>query len=262
MAILDIEYFSEVLGMNRHVNVIYPEKSKVADFTGSDIPVLYLLHGMSGNENSWLNRSGIERLIRHTNLAIVMPSTDLGFYVNTTYGMNYFDATAIELPAVIHNFFPNFSTKREKTFIAGLSMGGYGAMRIGLASDKFSHIASLSGVLTFDGMEQQFNNNPAYWSGLFDSFETFKGSDNEILTLAQNYGKNYESNKPKLYQWCGKQDELFAGNEQMAAAFENLGFDLTYETADGIHEWYYWTRQIDRVFDWLPINYQREQRAF
>ncbi|TKV34833.1 esterase family protein, partial [Citrobacter sp. TBCS-11] len=52
---------------------------------------LYLLHGMSGNENSWMIRSGIERLIRHTNLAIVMPSTDLGFYVNTTYGMNYFD---------------------------------------------------------------------------------------------------------------------------------------------------------------------------
>ena len=92
MAVINIEYYSEVLGMNRKVNVIYPESSKVEDFTQTDIPVLYLLHGMSGNENSWIIRSGIERLIRHTNLAIVMPSTDLGFYVNTTYGMNYFDA--------------------------------------------------------------------------------------------------------------------------------------------------------------------------
>ena len=107
MAVINIEYYSEVLGMNRKVNVIYPESSKVEDFTQTDIPVLYLLHGMSGNENSWIIRSGIERLIRHTNLAIVMPSTDLGFYVNTTYGMNYFDAIAHELPKVINNFFPN-----------------------------------------------------------------------------------------------------------------------------------------------------------
>ena len=101
MAVINIEYYSEVLGMIRKVNVIYPESSKVEDFSNTEIPVLYLLHGMSGNENSWMIRSGIERLIRHTNLAIVMPSTDLGFYVNTTYGMNYFDAIALELPKVI-----------------------------------------------------------------------------------------------------------------------------------------------------------------
>lgn len=258
MALLKLEYYSEVLGMNRNVNVIYPEKSKVNDFTETDIPVLYLLHGMTGNENSWLNRSGIDRLIRHTNLAIVMPSTDLGFYVNTTYGMNYFDATALELPKVIHNFFPNLSTKREKNFIAGLSMGGYGAYRIGLGTDQFSHVASLSGVLTFDGLEANFDDNPAYWSGIFGSFEQFKGSDNEILTLAANKTQN----RPKLYQWCGAQDALFPGNEQVAEELKKLGYDLTYETANGIHEWYYWTRMIERVFEWLPINYQKEERAF
>ena len=164
MAVINIEYYSEVLGMNRKVNVIYPESSKVEDFSNTEIPVLYLLHGMSGNENSWMIRSGIERLIRHTNLAIVMPSTDLGFYVNTTYGMNYFDAIALELPKVIHNFFPNLSTKKEKNFIAGLSMGGYGAYRLALGTDHFSYAASLSGVLTFDGMEENFKENPAYRS--------------------------------------------------------------------------------------------------
>lgn len=145
MAIINLEYYSEVLGMNRNVKVIYPEASKVKGITESDIPVLYLLHGMSGNENSWLSRSGIDRLVRKTNVAIVMPSTDLGFYVNTTYGMNYFDATAIELPKVIHNFFPHLSTKREKNFIAGLSMGGYGAFRLALGTNSFSYAASLSG---------------------------------------------------------------------------------------------------------------------
>ena len=256
MAVITLEYYSEVLGMNRSVKVIYPEASKVAEFTAEDIPVLYLLHGMSGNENSWFARSGIDRLIRHTNLAVVMPSTDLGFYVNTTYGMNYFDAIADELPQIIHNFFPNLSTKREKNFIAGLSMGGYGAYRIALGTERFSHAASLSGVLTFDGMEYRFNDNAAYWGGIFGSWEEFKGSDNEILALAERKTEN----RPKLYAWCGKQDELFAGNEYMAVELSKLGYELTYETAEGVHEWYYWTKNIESVLKWLPINYVQEER--
>ena len=126
MAILKINYFSEVLGMVRDVSVIYPEavKNPDKDVEMTDIPVLYLLHGMSGNQDTWLNRSGIDRLIRQTNLAIVMPSTDLAWYTNTTYGARYYDAIVDELPKVLQNFLPNLSTKREKNFIAGLSMGG------------------------------------------------------------------------------------------------------------------------------------------
>ncbi|CAM3062626.1 esterase family protein [Lactococcus hircilactis] len=258
MAIISLEYYSEVLGMNREVKVIYPEQNKVENFTGKEIPVLYLLHGMSGNENSWINRSGIDRLIRKTNLAIVMPSTDLGFYINTTYGMNYFDAIALELPKVIHNFFPNLSTKREKNFIAGLSMGGYGAFRLALGTNTFSYAASLSGVLTFNGMEEHFDDNPAYWGGLFGTMENFKGSENEILPLAARF----EGERPKLYAWCGKQDLLYSGNEYVANELKKMNYDLTYETADGIHEWYYWTRKIETVFEWLPINYIKEERAF
>ena len=128
MALMQIEYRSDVLDMERRVNVIYPDASNVTaqEATSHDIPVLYLLHGMGGNENSWLKRTAIERLVRHTNLMIVMPSTDLGWYTNTTYGMAYYDSIAIELPQVLKRFFPNMTTKREKTFIAGLSMGGYG----------------------------------------------------------------------------------------------------------------------------------------
>lgn len=256
MAIINLEYYSEILGMNRNVKIIYPEASKVAHSTSEDIPVLYLLHGMSGNENSWIARSGIDRLVRHTNLAIVMPSTDLGFYVNTTYGMNYFDATAIELPKVIHNFFPNLSIKREKNFIAGLSMGGYGAFRIGLGTEQFSYAASLSGVLTFNGMEEQFEDNPEYWSGIFGTWEKFKNSDNEILALA----KNRKGLRPKLYAWCGEQDALFLGNEFAHSELERMGYDITYEKSAGTHDWFYWTKYIEEVLKWLPINYVQEER--
>ncbi|GBG96672.1 alpha/beta hydrolase [Lactococcus termiticola] len=255
MALLKIEYYSEVLEMNRQVNVIYPESSKVEAITKSDIPVLYLLHGMSGNENSWLQRSAIERLVRHSNLAIVMPSTDLGFYVNTTYGMHYYDAIAKELPQVIRNFFPNLSQKPEKNFIAGLSMGGYGAYRIALSSNYFSHAASLSGALSFEGMEAAQEANPAYWNGLFGSLEAFEQSDNNLNKLLKA-----PASKPKLYAWCGHQDYLYPANQAIAEKLQSAGFDLTYETADGTHEWYYWAKQIERVLEWLPIDYVKEER--
>lgn len=143
MAFLEIEYNSKVLEMERHVNVIYPDASEIDPVLveDKDIPVLYLLHGMGGNENSWRKRTNIERLLRHTNLIVVMPSTDLAWYTNTNYGHRYYDAIVKELPEVLQRFFPNMSRKREKTFIAGLSMGGYGAYKIALKTNRFSYAA-------------------------------------------------------------------------------------------------------------------------
>ncbi|MFV0556054.1 MAG: alpha/beta hydrolase [Lactovum sp.] len=256
MALIKIEYYSEVLGMNRHFNLIYPEASKVENFKNEDIPVLYLLHGMSGDHNSWVERSGIDRLARHSNLAIVMPSTDLGWYSKTRYGLDYFKATAEELPQVVHTFFPQLSRKREKTFIAGLSMGGYGAVKLALATDKFSHAASLSGALAFDNLEEGFKDNPDYWQGIFGSKKEFESSEIDNLDNLTQLSKS----RPKMYIWCGKQDTLFPANERMSQKLKKLNYDLTYETTDGDHEWYYWSQMIDRVLEWLPINYKQEER--
>ena len=126
MAVMNIEYYSEVLDMEWGVTVLYPDASRVIEPDCTDIPVLYLLHGMSGNQNSWLKRTNVERLLRGTNLIVIMPNTSNGWYTDTQYGFNYFTALAEELPQVMKRFFPNMTSKREKTFIAGLSMGGYG----------------------------------------------------------------------------------------------------------------------------------------
>ena len=262
MAILKINYFSEVLGMVRDVSVIYPEavKNPDKDVEMTDIPVLYLLHGMSGNQDTWLNRSGIDRLIRHTNLAIVMPSTDLAWYTNTTYGARYYDAIVDELPKVLHNFLPNLSTKREKNFIAGLSMGGYGAFKIALASNKFSYAASLSGALSFETMPQDSLGDLAYWEGIFGDLDRFYQSKNSIQQLASDFESKFGSRKPILYAWCGHQDFLYEANNLAVTDLKKKAFDITYETSDGTHEWYYWTKMIDRVFDFLPITYHKEER--
>lgn len=138
MAVMKIEYYSEALEMEWGVNVLYPDAARVDKPDDKDIPVLYLLHGMNGNHNSWLKRSNIERLVRSTNLIVVMPNTSNGWYTDTQYGFNYYEAIAEELPRVLKRFFPNMSDKREKNFIAGLSMGGYGAFKLALKSNRFS----------------------------------------------------------------------------------------------------------------------------
>ena len=137
MAVMKIEYYSQVLDMEWGVNVLYPDANRVEEPDCKDIPVLYLLHGMSGNHNSWLKRTNVERLLRGTNLIVVMPNTSNGWYTDTQYGFDYYTALAEELPQVLKRFFPNMTSKREKTFIAGLSMGGYGCFKLALATIVF-----------------------------------------------------------------------------------------------------------------------------
>ncbi|HHJ9671144.1 TPA: alpha/beta hydrolase [Streptococcus pyogenes] len=259
MASIAIEYHSVVLGMERKVNVIYPDQSGIPkkDQGDKDIPVLYLLHGMGGNENSWQKRTAIERLLRHTNLIVVMPSTDLGWYTDTAYGLNYYRALSQELPQVLAAFFPNMTQKREKTFVAGLSMGGYGAFKWALKSNRFSYAASFSGALDFSPETLLEGNlgELAYWQGVFGQFED--------PDLDKHYLKNMvaeSDGKTKFYAWCGYEDFLFATNEKAIADFQAQGLDIDYHKGHGKHEWYYWNQQLEVLLEWLPINYQKEER--
>lgn len=258
MALLKIEYHSVVLGMMRQVNVIYPDASDLSEQEASsqDIPVLYLLHGMAGNENSWLKRTAIERLVRQTNLIVVMPSTDLAWYTNTQYGLNYYDALAQELPQVLHRFFPNMSQKRDKTFIAGLSMGGYGAFKLALLSNRFAYAGSFSGALSFDleRLQDQTRSDLAYWQGIF-------GSEPADLSghLLTNMVKEHDG-KTKFYAWCGQEDFLFEANQSGVKELQAAGLEIDYQIGHGTHDWYYWEKQLEVFLDMLPIDYIKEER--
>lgn len=260
MAFFNIEYHSKALGMERRVNVIYPDSFEVSpeEVDDTDIPVLYLLHGMGGNENSWQKRTAIERLVKKINLIVVMPSTDLGWYTNTTYAMAYFDAIAKELPQVMQRFFPNMTKKREKTFIAGLSMGGYGAYKIALATDQFGYAASFSGALSFQSQENAKDVEPedmTYWTGIFGDLEGDKAKENLLTELAKVSDK-----KTQFYAWCGYEDFLYEANEQGVKDLRALGLTIDYRNDHGKHEWYYWEKQLDFFLEWLPLDYKKEER--
>ena len=257
MAVMKIEYYSEALEMEWGVNVLYPDAARVDKPDDKDIPVLYLLHGMNGNHNSWLRRSNIERLVRSTNLIVVMPNTSNGWYTDTQYGFNYYEAIAEELPRVLKRFFPNMSDKREKNFIAGLSMGGYGAFKLALKSNRFSYAASLSGALSFldarpDNAEMA---TPAYWRGVFGDYKDWTSSPHSLESIAKQSDK-----KTKLWAWCGEEDFLYKANQEAVKNLQDLGLEITYSHSPGKHEWYYWEKQLENVLAWLPIDFQLEER--
>src|SRR3954463_9504927 len=152
MAFLDVHCFSDALGLSVSFYVLLPQQTtRQIGLAGGEkraqYPTLYLLHGLSDDHTIWMRRTSIERYAAAKNIAVVMPAVARSFYQDMASGARYWTFVSEELPALCQQFFP-LSPAREDNFVAGLSMGGYGALRLGLARpEKFAAAASLSGAL-------------------------------------------------------------------------------------------------------------------
>ncbi|MGN1409450.1 MAG: alpha/beta hydrolase, partial [Eubacteriales bacterium] len=148
MALVHTHFFSNTLGRQTSCDVILPQKAAkqigMESAEREKSPVLWLLHGASDDETIWQRRTSIERYVSPLGLAVVMPSVEVSGYRNLSHGGRFYDYISKELPEIMRGFF-NFSSAREDNYICGLSMGGAGAMKIGLANpDKYSVIGCLS----------------------------------------------------------------------------------------------------------------------
>src|SRR5687767_12589242 len=146
MAFFDCHFFSDTLAMTVSAHVLIPQEStrQIGLESGparSSYPALYLLHGLSDDHTIWLRRTSIERYAAAKNLAVIMPAVARSFYQDMVSGPKYWTFVSEELPALIEQFFP-ISPEREDRFAAGLSMGGYGAFRLGLLKpERYSAVA-------------------------------------------------------------------------------------------------------------------------
>ena len=214
---------------------------------------LYLLHGITGDHKDWLRFTSIERYAEAKNLAVVMPSVGNSFYANMEHGSKYWTFVSEELPRVVRNLFP-LSKKREENFVAGLSMGGYGAFKLALNKPEcFSAAASLSGALNITD-EINFNTPQTIFnlSDIFGSPEKVKQSSDNLFYMLKCL-KASETKIPMLYQACGTEDFLYSDNIKFRDDARNLGVDLTYEEGPGEHTWDFWDHYIRKVIDWLPL---------
>ena len=154
MALLQVNFVSSSLKRTVPIQVILPVDKIFGDADSNADPApfktLYLLHGLLGNYTDWVSNTRIQQWAEAKNLAVVMPSGDNSFYIDQlTPNNDYGNFIGKELVEITRKMFP-LSRKREDTFIAGLSMGGYGAIRNGLTyGETFSHIAGLSSAVYF-----------------------------------------------------------------------------------------------------------------
>ncbi len=256
MAFLQVNFFSSVLGMCTAMNVILPQTTGTRGLIGVDTadvdvtyPVLYLLHGMSDDHTIWSRRTSIERYADERGIAVVMPTTELGWYTNMKHGRKWRTYIGEELPAVCHDFFPRISQKREDTYIAGLSMGGYGAYALAMTyPEQYNAAAGLSGAY----MPLRFGRDTdPFWHDILGSLDEFTGSENDLLATSSRLVRD-GSPLPRLYMWCGTEDGLYGQNVAMRDHLNEIGWeDFTYEESAGNHNWKCWDEKIQTVLAWI-----------
>jgi putative tributyrin esterase len=243
MAFFQCQFFSEALQISTAMNVILPQQKEQDKL----FPVLYLLHGLSDDHTAWCRQTSIERYAMARGLAVVMPAVNRSFYANMSHGAKYWTFISEELPELARSFFP-LSPLKEHNYVAGLSMGGYGAMKLALSfPDRFAAAASLSGAV--DVARLSTENVFEDISNIFSEPSALPGSRDDLFALAQEAaGRN---SLPRLFQCCGTEDFLYQDNTRYRDHCLELGLPLTYEEGPGSHEWGYWDRNIERVIDWF-----------
>lgn len=267
MAVFHVNFMAETLGRTVPLCVILPtDKVYFGDAPrreeGRPYKTLYLLHGIIGSEIDWLYGTRIQRYAEERDLAVVMPAGENGFYVDQPWNCAmYGEFIGRELVEFTRRSFP-LSHAREDTYIGGLSMGGFGAMRNGLKyHETFGAIISLSGAYITDEsllvkVEQpRFpSESEEYKHSCFgpDLQAALKGDTNPKVLIETLSRDGIEF--PDIYMACGEQDSLLEKNDAIVKVLSDHGVKHLYETGPGAHEWDFWDTYIKRALDWLPLE--------
>lgn len=260
MAFIQINFFSKCLKRLVTFNALVPidtfEIPGQEKVERGPMKSIYLLNGYSGNHTDWVCGTKIQELSLKHNIAVFMPSGENSFYLDDTdKGELFGEYVGNELLEFTRKMFP-ISNKREDTFIGGLSMGGFGAIRNGLKyANNFGGIIALSSALIIHniaGIPTDFKDPIAdykYYTRVFGDLNKLIGSENDPEALAHNL-KEKGSGIPKIYMACGTED--FLRNENLSyhnfLILENI--EHTYVEGPGVHDWTFWNEYIEKAIEW------------
>ncbi|MBR4058812.1 MAG: esterase family protein [Lachnospiraceae bacterium] len=249
MALIDIKLYSEALGMQTEVYVVIPQKSTQGEIGitnnvgDTKYKCLYLLHGLSDDHSIWLRRTSVERYASDYGICVVMPCGHKSFYTDMKYGNKYYTYIAKELPCIIQELF-KVSNRQEDNFIAGLSMGGYGALKIALKErGKFCAAAGLSSVADIRRKDFEKVQIPIWGENREIPAE------DDLFSLVEQCNEYYD--KPRLFMAIGTEDFMYQDNVRLKEKIKSLDYDYTYYEAPGTHCWEFWDEYIQYVLEWM-----------
>lgn len=249
MALLRGEYSSQVLEMTTSFQAVLPDEGELGD-----VKTVYLLHGLTDNCTGWTRYSCCERYARERGVALVIPEVQRSFYIDGASGLRYFTYVSQELPRAMQRLF-GLSPEREKNYVMGLSMGGYGALKCALTyPERYAGCGSFSGVTDLDGLRALPSPPLHPWE--FDALlgpGGAAGTENDLFALAA--GKTL----PPVYLSCGEQDSLYPMNVKFARYLESRGAYYRFDHRPGAHAWDFWDRSLRDCMDWLWKENGREE---
>lgn len=260
MALFQCNYPSAVMNKMMGLNVILPDNEELKTDEKGKFPVVYLLHGYTDDYTMWLRMSSVERYAEEHGIAIVMPDGGKSFYADMIHGDPYFTHITEEVMANVTKWFP-ISTDPNYNFVAGLSMGGYGAMKVGLTcSEKFRGVASFSGALNMaEKAEETIEEATDDWLKRLSIDiplavgrpDQVADGPNDVFWLVSEL-KSKNKKIPELYISCGTDDFIYDNTVDFAKHLEKLdvAFDY-YEEENEEHTWGFWDREIDKYLKWI-----------
>ncbi|MCL2400350.1 MAG: esterase family protein [Defluviitaleaceae bacterium] len=248
MAHISATVFPKSLGFRTRIEVIIPQHPD-SGLTGDK--VLYLLHGLSDDSTAWMRNTRIEHYAEKRGYIVIMPEVQRSFYCDMKYGSQYFTYVSEELPKLCEQLF-NVTHSREKTFVAGLSMGGYGAIKCALSKPHFySACAGFSGALDMEfRLEDAYNNGYKEVYAIMDKDERVPDHSN-LFKLADKMANLPKSEQARVLVTCGEVDFLIDDNRKFNNHMKSLPIDYTYKEWEGNHDWNFWEECLPLAFDFF-----------
>ncbi|MBQ5326060.1 MAG: hypothetical protein J6K80_02540 [Oscillospiraceae bacterium] len=256
MAFITSNFYSAALGQEVDLEIYLPNDYTNKTSISQPQAVIYFLHGLSRSQKYFKELSATNRYARDNQLAVVYISAPQSWYSDMVHGMKYYTYITEELPKLLKSMY-GLEFPREKTFLAGLSMGGYGTWKIGLSRpDMFSAIAPMSAPCDMKTVAEMIKKRKAAGADTsgFTSFFSAFGDDmnikdeDDIFCLLEKVSELPAEQQPRIRSMCGKQDELisiYKQNVKLDEFAKTLPLaDYKFWRWDGAHEYSFWDRAI------------------
>lgn len=218
----------------------------LSDAEREKTPIVYLLHGQSDDHTAWFRNTSADRYAADRKMALVMPEVQRSYYADMAYGLAYRTYITAELPKIVERLF-GLSPARERTFVAGLSMGGHGALKCALGCPgQYAACAAFSAVTD--------TTRRAEWMPAGEVAGVWGDGvkpQEDIFQLAESCAALPTGQRPHIYMSCGREDGLLDHNEKFHRHLEGLGIEHTYETWTGSHTWEFWDQSLPKALDFF-----------
>ena len=244
-----VQFESKMVGKTLPYNVLLPVDYDQRAARTKRYPVLYLLHGLTGHYTNWLEYTHLVEYAKPYELIIIMPEGNNGWYTDSaTVPMDKYESYILEelIPDVQRRY--RALDTRDGRAIAGLSMGGYGALKFGVKyPEEFAFAGSMSGALgAASWTEADLRGFEFIWQTLLPAFGSTRAA-NDINKLFRDLPASRIAALPYVYFDCGTEDPLLATNRSFVDTLLARKIPHEYRQLPGTHAWPYWDAQVQEV---------------